>query len=46
MGWWAKKTDGDQQNLFPGSMRLSLGHPKQQSQQEGGVHRTELQKQK
>lgn len=44
MGWWAGKTDGEQQGLFPGNKRLSLGDPKQQSQQEGRVHRTELQK--
>lgn len=46
MGWWAGKTDGEQQGLFPGNKRLSLGDPKQQSQQEGRVHRTELQKQR
>lgn len=45
-GWWGGKTVGQQQNLFPGNKRLSMGDPKQQSQQEGRVHRRELQKQK
>lgn len=45
-GWWGGKTEGEQQSFFPGSKRLSLGEPRQQSQQEGRVHRTELQKQK
>lgn len=46
MGMVGGKTDGEQQSLFPGNKRPSLGGPKQQSQWEGRVHTTELQKQK